>query len=114
MFEDKNFAEIEPIVALASHAGVKPTEYGQRASAWLTKAAQLLIKKRDWSYSDGFGEENDLTFTQREIDFLIDGIERIGRKLAEDAEFAEALAEESGEYNGRSMRPWQDGVEASA
>lgn len=82
IFSEKNFAEAEPIVALASHAGVSADVYKARASAWLSRAASLLSEKRDRAYEDGVGEENDLTFTQREIDFLIDGIERISRTFA--------------------------------
>ena len=86
---EKNFAEIEPIIALASHGGISVEDYQARAAGWLGRAAGwlgraalLLIEKRDRAYQDHIGEENDLTFTQREIDFLIDGIERISRKLA--------------------------------
>lgn len=82
MLSKENFAEIEPIVVLASHAGVTKDVYNDRASTWLNRAALLLTEKRDRAYDDGVGEENDLTFTQREIDFLIDGIERISRTLA--------------------------------
>lgn len=82
MYLQKNFAEIEPIVALPAHAGVSAEDYAKRASGWLSSAASLLSAKRDDAYQDGVGEENDLTFTQREIDFLIDGIERISRKLS--------------------------------
>lgn len=107
MFEHRNFAELEPIVVLADHAAIQPAEYNNRASAWLNRAAKMLTEKRDDAYRDGVGEENDLTFTQREIDFLIDGIERHSRKLAQDAY---AITE----YKGISIRPWQDGAEAAS
>lgn len=82
LYMEKNFAQVEPIVALPSHSAISPEEYAKRASVWLSSAATLLAEKRDDAYADGVGEENDLTFTQREIDFLIDGIERISRKLS--------------------------------
>lgn len=87
MFDDKNFAEIEPIVALSNTTAIPQEEYNRRASSWLARAAQMLTEKRDAAYEDGVGEENDLTFTQREIDFLIDGIERLERKLAVAPEY---------------------------
>lgn len=81
-YMQQNFAQVEPIVALPADNAISPEEYGKRASHWLYSASSLLAKKRDDAYADGVGEENELTFTQREIDFLIDGIERISRKLS--------------------------------
>lgn len=96
MFDDKNFAEIEPIVALSNTTAIPPAEFSKRASAWLNRAAEMLTEKRDAAYEDGVGEENDLTFTQREIDFLIDGLERLGRKLAVAPEYDPGDIEDRG------------------
>ncbi|NTA35975.1 hypothetical protein [Agrobacterium salinitolerans] len=81
MFDDLSFAEIEPIVALSNTTAIPQEEYNRRASAWLNRAAEMLTEKRDRAYEKFVQEENYLTFTQREIDFLIDGLERLGRKL---------------------------------
>ena len=93
MFDDLTFAEIEPIVALSNTTAIPPAEYNRRASAWLNRAAEMLTEKRDDAYRAGVGEENDLTFTQREIDFLIDGLERLGRKFEKAADIGVTEAE---------------------
>ena len=96
MFEDLSFAEIEPIVALSNTTAIPQDEYNRRASAWLNRAAEMLTEKRDRAYAYRIREENDLTFTQREIDFLIDGIERLGRKLAVAPEYDAGDIEDRG------------------
>ncbi|MGP4670618.1 hypothetical protein ACSV5N_01450 [Agrobacterium salinitolerans] len=93
MFDDLTFTEIEPIVALSNTAAIPQEEYNRRASAWLNRAAEMLTEKRDDAYRDGISEENDLTFTQREIDFLIDGIERLARKFEKAADIGVTEAE---------------------
>ncbi|OJH54908.1 hypothetical protein ATN81_11660 [Agrobacterium pusense] len=94
MFDHKNFAEIEPIVVLSNTAAIPPEEYDRRASAWLKRTARMLTEKRDAAYDeDGIREENDLRFTQREIDFLIDGLERLERKFEKAADIGLTEAE---------------------
>lgn len=93
MFEDMTFTVIEPIVALSNTTAIPQDEYTRRAAAWLNRAAQMLTEKRDAAYEDGYDEENDLTFTQREIDFLIDGLERLGRKFEKAADIGVTEAE---------------------
>jgi len=54
----------------------------------------MLTEKRDAAYDeDGIREENDLRFTQREIDFLIDGLERLERKFEKAADIGLTEAE---------------------
>ncbi|TZG31871.1 hypothetical protein AGR1_27365 [Agrobacterium sp. B1(2019)] len=96
MFEDMTFTEIEPIVALSNTTAIPQDEYTRRASAWLNRAAEMLTEKRDEAYREAVREENDLTFTQREIDFLIDGLERLGRKLEKAADIGATEAENRG------------------
>ncbi|WP_107327707.1 hypothetical protein [Agrobacterium pusense] len=96
MFDDKNFAEIEPIVVLSNTTAIPQDEYNRRASAWLNRAAEMLTEKRDRAYEKVVQEENDLTFTQREIDFLIDGIERLGRKFEKAADIGDANIDDRG------------------
>lgn len=77
------FAMVEPIVILDKHSGVTDREYLTKSSYWLSRAAELVSQKRDGYY--GFnpvgGETVELEFTNRELAFLIDGLQRISRTL---------------------------------
>jgi hypothetical protein len=77
------FAKVEPIVVLAKHSGISDHEFLNRSAYWLERAAELVRRAHDdyYDFNATGGETVDLQLTNREVDFLIDGLERLSRAL---------------------------------